>query len=445
MRRDVEKELVSWKAQKERYPLLVRGARQVGKSYLVETFGTNHFKNIVTANFEFQPQLKKCFASLDPHTIINTLKLIMGVEIQEESTLLFLDEIQECPEAITSLRYFREKMPRLAVIGAGSLLEYALRSRDFKMPVGRVHFLYVEPLSFSEFLDASGNTPLRQHLSAVQITGSVDDTIHQKLLEFVRTYLIVGGMPAVVREYCATRDFGACQNLQNSLLQTYRSDFGKYANTSRHKYLLKVFDAAPRLVGQRVKYVHMDPEDKSRDLKGALELLTLAGLVKPIPLTHASGLPLGAQTNEQKFKLNFLDVGLMQNSCGLSADLAISNDLIRINSGSVAEQFVGQELRAYTDPHQPSRLFFWARDKRGSSAEVDYIMNVGTDILPLEVKAGKTGTLKSLRIFMDDKQSRLGVRVSQEKLSYTEKILSLPLYMLEQLPRLAQEVLHNSP
>ena len=440
MRRDIEKELILWKAQKEKYPLIIRGARQVGKSYLVETFGKTHFQNNVVVNLEFQPQLKDCFKSLDPSEIINKLQLILGVQIKEDNTLLFLDEIQECPQAIMALRYFKEKMPKLSIIAAGSLLEFVMRSPDFKMPVGRIQFLYLEPMSFSEYLDAAGNQNLREFISDVKLTDSIDDVIHKKLLELLRIYIIVGGMPAALTEYLSSKDLMNCQRIQTALLQTYRSDFGKYAKISQHKYLQKVFDTAPRMAGQRIKYSNIDPDTRSRDLKNALNLLTLAGIVRPIYLTKASGLPLGAQINEQRFKINFLDVGLMQNSCGLQGRLSIEEDFMQINAGSVAEQFVGQELTAYSDRHQQVGLYFWAREKRGSMAEVDYVINIGSDIFPVEVKSGKEGRLKSLRMFIEEKKSRLGIRFSQDKLSYYDKILSIPLYMVEQLPRLAESL-----
>src|SRR3989337_4335834 len=247
MRRDIEKELILWKAQKEKYPLIIRGARQVGKSYLVETFGKNHFQNTVVANLEFQPHLKDCFKSLDPLEIINKIQMLLSAQMREDNTLLFLDEIQECPQAIMSLRYFKEKMPKQSVIAAGSLLEFAMRSPDFKMPVGRVHFLYLEPLSFSEYLDATGNQNLRKFLADVKLTDSLDDVIHKKLLELLRIYIIVGGLPAVLNEYLSSKDLMNCQRIQTALLQTYRSDFGKYAKISQHKYLHKVFDTAPRM------------------------------------------------------------------------------------------------------------------------------------------------------------------------------------------------------
>lgn len=440
MRRDAVTDLLVWKNATERYPLLIRGARQVGKSYLVESFAKEHFKNCVVINFELQPQLKDCFTDLDPQQIITKIQLVMGVEIRPDETLLFLDEIQDCPQAIMALRYFREKMPRMAVIGAGSLLEFTLQQTKFKMPTGRVLFLYLEPLSFAEFLSASGNQSLRDFLAHVALADSIDAVIHQKLLELLRTYLILGGMPAVLKNYFESSDMLACQRLQAGLLQTYRADFGKYAKEAQHKYLQRVFDAAPRLVGQRLKYSAIDSDVKSRDLKSALHLLALAGVVRPVFATSASGLPLGAQTNEQKFKLNFLDVGLMQNACGLQAELAVQKDFMQINAGAIAEQFVGQELRAYANRYTPGDLFFWARDKRGSSAEVDYVISVDSRIIPVEVKAGKTGVLKSLKLFLQEKGGKIGVRVSQQELSFHDHILSVPLYMLEQLSRVVKEM-----
>jgi len=302
-KRDLEKELISWKKAKDRYPLIIRGARQVGKSYLVEEFGKKNFKNFVLVDFELQPQLRECFNDLEPRQIINKLQLLLGVQISEKDTLLFLDEIQECPHAITSLRYFKERMPALPVIGAGSLLEFALRSPDFKMPVGRIQFLYLEPLSFSEFLEANGSANLREHLFSIKLGDDIGSVIHERLIELLRIYLIVGGMPAVIKEYIANKNLLNCQNIQLALLQTYRADFGKYAKISQHQYLQKVFEITPRLISQRIKYSGIDPDVKSRDLKKAINLLVMAGVIKPIFATKASGIPLGAQINEQKFKM----------------------------------------------------------------------------------------------------------------------------------------------
>ena len=440
MKRSIEKDLIKWKNQTERYPLIIRGARQVGKSYLIEQFGKKNFKQLVTVNFELQPNLKQCINSLEPKEILDKLQMQLGISIDKDNALLFFDEIQECPQAISALRYFKEKIPKLAVISAGSLLEFALNSKDFKMPVGRVHFLYLDPLSFGEFLEASGNSQLCQYLTNLKLTDKTDEAAHNKLLDLLRRYLLLGGMPAVLKEYFNNKDLNECQNIQSSLIQTYRSDFGKYSNRAQHKHLLKVMDSAPRLVGRKIKYSEIDAESKSRELKNAIELLTLSGIIKPIYHTKASGLPLGADITEKIFRLNFLDVGLMQNICGISAQLAVERDIMQINSGAIAEQFVGQELTAYDDKHKPSQLFFWIRDKKSSMAEIDYVVNVDADILPVEVKAGKAGKLKSLRLFMEEKGSRFGIRISQERLSYFDGILSIPLYMIEHLPRLVRSI-----
>ncbi len=437
MNRDLERDLFNWKVQKDRIPLLLRGARQVGKSYLIEEFGKKAFKNIVTVNFELRPELKQCFTTLDPFEIVNKLQLLMGAEIEAENTLLFLDEIQECPNAIMAMRYFKEKHGRLAVAGAGSLMEFALNHSDFRMPVGRVQFMYLEPLSFGEFLTASGNAPMRHYVGDMRLNRTPDNAVHQKLMDLLRIYLMVGGMPAVVKEYLGSGNLLQCQRIQNSLLQAYRSDFGKYAKSSEFKHLQRVLDQVPRLVGSRIKYSNIDSDSKSRDIKHALHLLKLAGLVYPVYATAASGLPLGAQANEMKFKLNFLDVGLMQNACGLQSELAVTDNFIQINAGAVTEQLIGQELRAYSDSYSERGLFFWARDKKSSSAEVDYVVTADSRIFPVEVKTGKTGTLKSLKLFMKEKKSLFGIRFSADKLSFHDHVLTLPLYAAEQMKRLA--------
>jgi len=440
VKRDIEQQLKAWKDQPNRLPLLIRGPRQVGKTYVIEQFGKEFFENVVLVNFELYPRMKQCFESLDPKEIINKLRLMDDLDIEPGKTLLFLDEIQECPKAIMSLRYFKEKMPELHVIGAGSLLEFALREEDFRMPVGRVQFVYLGPFSFGEFLRALNHNQLRGYLDKIKLMDQIDPVVHEQLLGLLQKYFILGGMPAVLQEYLTVGNLKICQNIQSGILETYRSDFGKYAKKVQHKYLRRLFESAPRLVGQGFKYVNVDPQVKSRELKRAFELLVLAGLIHPVYATSASGLPLGFQIREQKFKIIFLDVGLAQNACGLQAEINFNKDLLQINAGSVAEQFVGQELRAYGDVYTRQNLYFWARDKKGSMAEVDFVINVGSRILPLEVKAGQTGTLKSLKLFLKEKKAPFGMRVSANPLSYYDHILSVPLYMVEQIPRLVGAV-----
>lgn len=439
MKRDIEKYFIQWAKDKNRKPLIIRGARQVGKSYLVEHCLKNYFKNIVVCNFEFVPELKNCFDNLEPTVIINKIQILLNTEITKE-TLIFLDEIQECPQAITALRYFKEKLSEQAVICAGSLLEFTMNKENFSMPVGRVSFIYVQPLSFGEFLTAIGQDKLRKYLESISIKNPIDDIFHNKLIELLKTYLVVGGMPAVVQEYINTKNISNVLKIQNDLLTTYREDFGKYSKVSKSQYLEKVMNFVPRFIGQRIKYSTIDSEVRSLYLKEAIYLLNLAGIIKQVFKTTASGLPLESEKNENIFKLNFLDVGLMQAVTGISADI-ISKDLMQINNGAIAEQFVGQEILAYSNPNIENKLYFWCREEKSSMAEIDFVVNYNSNIIPVEVKAGTTGTLKSLQLFIKEKKPKIAVRFWQDKLSFYDNILSIPLYMVEHTNRLIKEII----
>ncbi len=439
MLRAIQQELIHWKDAARRRPLLLRGARQVGKTFAVQQFAQTHFTNCVELNFELSPDVRGIFSTLDPRAIIRTIALTRNVTIIPGQTLVFLDEIQECPQALMAFRYFHEQMPELHVIGAGSLLDFTLRSEDFRMPVGRIQYLFLRPLSFLEFLTAAGEQTLTEYLATLTLTTAVPEAVHGKLLSLVRDYLLTGGMPAVIEEYLRAPQQTTYQRVATALLQTYRDDFGKYASRVKHTYLQRVFDSAPRLVGQRYKYAQVDREIRSRELKDALSLLVRAGTLSRIHATSGAGLPFAALSKEPLFKILFLDVGLMQRACGLDATIATATDFLAINAGAVAEQFVGQELLAYSAPYEDAALFFWFREKRGSQAEVDYLSSVDGIVIPIEVKAGKTGRLRSLKQFMDEYHPPLGVRISQTPLSYAERVLSVPLYAIGQLPQLIRE------
>lgn len=442
MKRKIEADLLIWKNRPTYTPLLLRGARQVGKTFVIEQFGRQHFENFVTANFEQRPALKKCFENLEPQKIIANLEIALNKNIKPGKTLVFLDEIQDCPQAILSLRYFKEQMPTLHVIGAGSLLEFVLDHEEFRMPVGRVQFLHLRPLSFIEFLDALGLEKLCSYLHEIEIDVPMMQGIHEQLMQLFREYLALGGMPAVLSAYLETKSLQYCQEIQTGLLSTYRNDFGKYAKHAQHKYLQLLFEKAPGLIAQWFKYSKVDPNVQPKDLKAALRKLEDAGLLHLVHTTSASGLPLITTMNEKKFKLLFLDVGLAQRACQLDLSLIFERDVMLLNRGMLAEQFVGQELLAYTDTHECGRLFFWAREKTGSSAEVDYVIHYGENIIPIEVKSGAQGKLKSLQLFMREKSSAFGIRISQQPLSYQNKILSVPFYLISELQRLIQEIKH---
>jgi hypothetical protein len=442
MKRDIELTLETWKNEEHRYPLLVRGARQVGKSYSVIKFGENEFDNLVEVNFEQKPQYKTCFETLEPKKIIESLSILSKSDIIPGKTLLFLDEIQECPNAISALRYFYEQMPELHVIGAGSLLEFVISQEDFRMPVGRIQYLYMKPLSFLEFLDAVGESRARKTIETLAWDNLPSLPVHQHLTSLVKKYSIVGGMPAVVSEYATTANMDKCLQIQSIIIQTYRDDFGKYANKVKHKYLQKIFFAVPKMIGRKFKYSHVDSSMQSRDLKEALELLEKAGVVCRIMQTSGEGLPLEANAKERHFKTIFLDIGLMQNICGLSSEVVLSaeDNFMQINEGAVAEQFTAQELLAYRDHLQAPSLFYWAREARNSSAEIDYIIPCCSSALPIEVKAGKTGTLRSMHIYLEKYRLPAGIRISQLFFNNTLPIVSLPFYAITKISQLVKEI-----
>jgi|688.fasta_scaffold31789_5 predicted AAA+ superfamily ATPase len=440
MKRTIEPILKKWKEQSQRLPIIMRGARQVGKSFVIEKFGQENFETLVTCNFEFRPELIQCFDSVDPQSICTKLEVALKTRIIPGKTLLFLDEIQNCPKAIVALRYFKEKLPYLHVIAAGSLLEFVLHEEQFSFPVGRVQFLYLKPLSFQEYLISQNHHRLVEIIEQTSLKHPLDNFFHEQLLTLLREYFLIGGMPAVVSTFLEKKSFLECQTVLTSLLETYRSDFSKYASKTQYKYLQTFFELAPGLVASHFKYSHISSEYRTKDLKIALEQLGWAGLLYRVLATNASGIPLQIHVKENKFKLLFLDLGLVNCANKLDMQIAWEAELMQINSGALAEQFVGQELLAYADPHMSAQLYFWDREKKGSMAEVDYVIQYGADILPIEVKAGTTGSLKSLTQFLQEKQSPFGIRISQHPLSFHEKVLSVPLYLISQLPRLVKSV-----
>jgi predicted AAA+ superfamily ATPase len=431
MKRRIYSNLIAWKNDKNHRPLILRGARQVGKTYIINEFGQNEFDSIITINFEKNPEYKEIFTTYDPTEIVNKISLITGQKIIPEKTLLFLDEIQECIQAITSLRYFYEEFQPLHIIAAGSLLEFALESENFSMPVGRVQYLYMFPISFGEFLDALHEEDLHNHLRDIDNLASIPDMLHNKLSEYIRKYFLIGGMPGVVNEYCDSKDILKCQIIQRAIIDTYMDDFGKYARKIKHRYLLKIFNAVPTMVGQKFVYARVDSTIKSRELKEALEMLEKAGVITRVNKTGGSGIPLEAGVQEQYFKMLFLDVGLLHAVNDIYSDTAQTKDFNAVFNGAVAEQFVGQELLAYQSPYSKPKLFYWTRDAKNSKAEVDYLTTINNSIIPIEVKSGTTGKLKSLKIFLDKYESEYGFKISQSRFSSNKPIISIPFYTLE--------------
>lgn len=253
-------------------------------------------------------------------------------------------------------------------------------------------------------------------IQELEIGAEFPEAIHTKALELVREYMSIGGMPMVVSSYLNNQSLKQTQEYQTLLLNTYGDDFAKYAAISQHKYLQKVYERTPGLVGQQIKYVNISSDLDSRYLKKAIHDLSSAGIIFPVYSTSAAGLPLLTHVQEKKFKLIFLDVGLLKRASKLDLDVLLSEDLILINRGTIAEQYVGQELLAYHNPYEEPQIYYWARDQKNSNAEVDYLINIGSKIIPIEVKSGKTGRLKSLHLLMQERNLPLGIRISEKSL-----------------------------
>ena len=379
------------------------------------------------------PEYKDIFTNIDPVEIVEKITLFTQLKVNVGKTLLFLDEIQDCPIAITSLRYFFEEMPGLHIIAAGSLVEFTINAENFRMPVGRIQYLYMFPLSFGEFLDAIGETALRNHIHNKDKLQKLPDSRHLRLLDYVRKFFFLGGMPAVLQEYCLSRNIEKCQRIQRSIVDTYIDDFGKYAKKVKHKYLRKVFYAASKMIGQKFVYANVDNTIKSRELKEAVELLEMAGVVVRIKSTSGAGIPIEAGAKENYFKALFLDVGLMHAMNNIYGKTARAKDFTNIFKGAVAEQFVGQQLLAYQSPYTKPSLYYWTRDARNSMAEIDYLMVKDEKIIPIEIKSGATGHMKSMHIFINTFNSDLGLKISQANydMDIQNRILSIPFYSIE--------------
>lgn len=431
MKRDLYKNLCEWKDEKDHRPLLLRGARQTGKTFIVNEFGKKEFASFISLNFERNPEFKDIFITYNPHDIIERIVLFTGNKVEVGKTLLFLDEIQECPAAIVSMRYFFEELPAFHIIGAGSLLEFTLHSENFRMPVGRIQYLYLFPLSFGEFLDAVGQEALRSHLLEFSNISKLPESLHNKLNEYVRRYFLMGGMPAVVKEYSTTGDILKCYKIQRTIIDTYIDDFAKYSSKVKHRYLRKIMEAVPAMVGQKFVYAKVDDSIKSRELKEAFELLEMAGIVYRVKRTSGDGIPLEANVKENFFKALFLDIGLLHSISGIYEETAKEIDFNAIFKGSVAEQFAGQELIACQNPITKPSIYYWGREEKNSNAEIDYLIQKGSKIIPIEIKSGSTGRLKSMTMFLDIYKIPEGVKISQSPFQSEPPVSSLPFYAIE--------------
>ena len=450
--------LMEWSSRPNHKPLVIRGARQVGKSTLVRQFAEASGLLLLEINFERNPEYREAFASNDPHFIQSALQLLTSTKIIAGKTLLFLDEIQTAPEALSALRYFYEEKPELHVLAAGSLLEFALADAQFSMPVGRIEYLHLGPMQFDDFMAAMGHSDLRDYLQNLSLEDIRNQklltAIHQKCMNLLKQYWIIGGLPEAVMQYAATRDFSDVSRVQQSIVATYRDDFNKYSHGKSKQLVQIVFDQLPVMVGRKFKYAQVSRDYRAAELDAALQQLCMARIATKVFHTAANGVPLAAEVNSRFFKTLYMDIGLMCAALRVNVLDLGREDLSLINNGALAEQFVGQHLMYSGMYYESPELYYWAREEKSASAEVDYVLTIDTQVVPVEIKAGTTGTLKSLHQFLKEKKCKFALRMNadvssllSDKKQLTDgstinyELLSLPLYLINEAPRLIRQCL----
>jgi len=440
LKRAIFQELKRWKENPHRKPVLLRGARQVGKTYIVRELG-KLFRDFVEINFELLPETGKIFErDLVPDRILRDLSLLFGKKIIPGQTLLFFDEIQQVPKAIQSLRYFYEMSPQLHIISAGSLIDFELEK--IGMPVGRVTSIYMYPMSFLEFLLAKNEPLLTEMILQHDAKTKLNDAVHRKMLHLLGEYFAIGGMPEAVQCWIETEDLNNCGQIHRTIIDSYRQDFNKYANKFQIKYVELLFNAIPALLAQKFKFSNVPGEYRKRELMPALDLLLKAGVTHQIIHSSASGIPLGATAKYDRFKLIFLDIALAQTILGLdTTSWLLEPELNMVNKGAITEAFVGQELLAYSRFDIKPRLYYWHREARNSSAEIDYLIQKENRIIPIEVKSGAAGRLRSLKYFLENHPySDYGIRFSSLNYAAENSIRNFPLYAVAKVMNHDREI-----
>lgn len=440
-RRIIDQKLLEWKDSPRRNPLLIRGARQVGKSSAVRQFG-KCFKYFVEINLERKPSIRQLFTKdIDVKRTCEGISATLGIPILPGETLLFIDEIQVSQEAIMSLRYFKEDYPELHVIAAGSLLEFTLEELP-SFGVGRIRSLYMYPFSFDEFLLAQGKDLTLDYKHKATSDSPVPEAVHNELVEQLKTFYLVGGMPAAVTEWIESKSYLECAHVHNDILDTYQDDFSKYKSRISPVLLRKVLRSVALQAGSKFVFRQVDSELHSTTIRDALHLLTLAGLIKPVVHTDGNGLPLGAEANDSYTKYLFLDLGLMQTMLNIqAAEVLLASEVDFVNKGAASEMFAGLELMKAHDCFQKAEMYYWQNLNRGANAEIDYLEAKEGKVLPIEVKASTRGSMQSLWLFMRKKNLHHAIRTSLEnfgRFEYVDKeadnevrqVDVIPLYAL---------------
>lgn len=427
-------ELKKWKNSDTRKPLIIRGARQVGKTWLMKEFGEKNYEKCAYINFDDNSRMAQLFSGdFDIDRIIQGLKIESGVNIEAENTLIIFDEIQECPKAVTSLKYFYENANQYHIITAGSLLGVAMH-QGTSFPVGKVDFLDLYPLNFKEFLKALGEDDLIDLINKNDI--NLITVFSDKLKIYLKQYMYIGGMPEVVETYIKNKDFNEVRKKQEVLLQAYEQDFSKHAPNNVVPRIRQLWNNIPtQLAKENKKFIYglVKEGARAREYELALSWLIDCGLIYQVNRVNDCKIPLSAYQDFNAFKLYLLDVGLLCAMAKLDAKTIIEgNDIFVEFKGALTEQYVLTELKTNVD----SPVFYWSSEK--GTSEVDYIIQIGRNNIPIEVKSSENLQSKSLKSFVQKYNTKINVRTSMSNFKKEEWLINIPLYLIGNIEKLAQ-------
>ena len=435
LKRDIYSELFAWKKSGDRKPLVLQGARQVGKTFILKEFGKNEYIDYAYFNFEKNPDLTGLFqGKKDPGKIVENLSIYSNKKIEPVSTLIIFDEVQNSPATLTCLKYFCETHNQYHIIATGSLLGISLfKNQISSFPVGKVNFLQLFPLSFSEFLISNKEEKLREFLDNKKNLDIIPEVFHKKLLEYLKIYYYTGGMPEALVKYITSKDYNSVRTVQKNILTAYSIDVTRYASRTEAIKISNVWDSIPNQLtreNKKFKYSEIDKNAKSREYRDSIQWLIDAGVVYKSYNISIPELPLSAFRNNGFFKLFLVDVGLLGALLNLSPKTIIEgNKLFTYYNGAFAENYAAQELIV----NNFKELYYWTS---GNTAEVDFIVSYDDRIFPLEVKSGLNTKAKSLKIYEKKYSPEYLTRSSQRNFNQTRNICDIPLYAISIFPGL---------
>jgi len=440
LNRKITKHLLLWKNKKNRKPLIIKGARQVGKTSIVLNFAKKEFNNTIYINLEKNEHLKFFKEPISLEEFEKIIKINFQQNIIPGKTLIFIDEIQESPSLIKLLRFFKEDWPNIHVIATGSLLEVMLKKRGLSISVGRAEYLYLYPLDFFEYLDAKKEKELLKFLKNIQLGEKIPLAIHEKAMDIFHEYAMIGGMPEIVKLFLEGATAKELESIYSSLFTGYKEDVYKYSSVASAKYLKYAIENAPYFAGNTISYKKFGQLDiRGREIKIAFSLLKDAMMLFPIPATQSIEIPLIAKEKKSK-KIIFLDIGLINYQMGIQTEYLNIKNLNSFYKGRIAEQIVGQNILSQFT-HSPAKLFYWGKDKEESKAEIDFCLIKNHIIIGIEVKSGKTGKLRSLHQFAKEVKNKQIIRIyggefKKEKIKIKNKkneLISLPFYLISRI------------